>query len=199
VAKIQAYTALSFSLSVESVNFVFLYCMELLDKFKQIRLLAFDLDGVLTNGKLLLTASGEWVREMDIKDGFALQHAVKCGLYVAVITGSSSQPVAKRLERLGIQYFYENATSKGSIITSLMNALGLESKHVLFTGDDIPDLDAFKVAGLCCSPADAVPEIRDRADYISFKAGGDGAVRDIIEKTLRVQDKWLTTEGIQSI
>ncbi len=186
-----------FYLSVESVTFGTV--MELLEKFNHIRLLAFDLDGVLTNGKLLLSPDGEWIREMDIKDGFALQHAIRSGFHVAVITGSSSLPVRKRLEKLGIPHFYENVHSKSQVLVKLMQEHGLEPSQVLFMGDDIPDLDAFKVTGLRCCPADAVHEVRDRADYISHKAGGDGAVRDVIEKVLRVQDKWLSTDGIQSI
>lgn len=183
-------------LSTETVNFEL--CMDLLEKFTHIRLLAFDMDGVLTNGKLWLTDDGDWVRQMDIKDGFALQHAVKSGLHVAVISGSSSDAVRKRLEKLGVHHFYENVSSKSTIINRLMDQWSLASNQVLFMGDDIPDLDAFKVSGICCCPSDAVPEIRDRADYISYKGGGDGAVRDVIEKTLRVQDKWLIAVEIQS-
>jgi len=197
---LQRYThshPLHFYFSLESVTFD--TTMELLEKFNHIRLLAFDLDGVLTNGKLLLSPDGEWMREMDIKDGFALQHAIRSGFYVAVVSGSSSLPVRKRLEMLGITLFYENVHSKSKVLGKLMEEYGLEPGQVLFMGDDIPDLDAFKVTGLRCCPADAVHEVKERADYISHKVGGDGAARDVIEKVLRVQDKWLTTEGIQSI
>jgi len=173
--------------------------MHLLEKLAQIKLLVFDLDGVLTNGKILVMPNGDWIREMDIKDGYALQHAVKSGLKVAVITGSATVPVRERLSRLGIELFFENIPQKSLIINKLLVEFGFEKASVLFMGDDLPDLDAFEAVGLKACPSDAAPELLQLADYISPKTGGNGCVRDIIEKTLRSQGKWTAASNIQSI
>ncbi len=176
-----------------------LFSMHLLEKISHLRLLVFDLDGVLTNGKLLILPNGEWVREMDIKDGFALQYAVKAGLIIAVITGSSSIPVKQRLSRLGIELFFENAVSKSIIINDLLSKYGIDKSAAMFMGDDIPDLDAFTAVSVKCCPADAASDVLEMADYISPKNGGNGCVRDVIEKILRAQGKWVMGSTIQSI
>ena len=173
--------------------------MQLLDKFKKIRLVVFDMDGVLTNGKLLLLSNNEWVREMDIKDGFALQLAVKSGLTIAVLTGSTSDPVKNRLSVLGIDRFYDKVRSKGEKIQELAIDLQLKKHEILFMGDDIPDLDALPFVGILSCPADAVVDIKDVADYISPKKGGDGCVRDVIEKVMRIQGNWSHTQAVQSV
>lgn len=173
--------------------------MSVLEKFSRIKLLAFDLDGVLTNGKLLIMPDGEWLRQMDIKDGYVLQHAVKSGLHIAVITGSASAAVGNRLKKLGIQNYYENTSSKSLVLSTLTSELGLEPDQVLFMGDDIPDLDAFKVAGCKVCPADAVQEIIEMADYVSPIKGGEGCVRDVVEKVMRTKGIWLSSTNTQSI
>lgn len=173
--------------------------MHLLKKLEQVRLLVFDLDGVLTNGKILVMPDGEWIREMDIKDGYAIQHAVKSGLIVAVITGSSSKPVKERLLKLGVELFFENTPQKSLIINQLLSKFNIDKSSALFMGDDIPDLDAFQAVGVKTCPADAVTELLQQADYISPKSGGNGSVRDIIEKVLRTQGKWSAPMNIQSI
>ena len=173
--------------------------MHLLEKLEQVRLLVFDLDGVLTNGKILVMPDGEWIREMDIKDGYAIQHALKSGLKVAVITGSSSKPVKERLLKLGVELFFENTPRKSLIINQLLSKLNIDKSSALFMGDDIPDLDAFEAVGVKTCPADAATELLQLADYISPKSGGNGSVRDIIEKVLRTQGKWSAPINIQSI
>ena len=173
--------------------------MSVLEKFSRVKLLAFDLDGVMTDGKLLVMPDGEWVRQMDIKDGFALQHAVKSGLHIAVITGSSSSAVGKRLKKLGIQDFFENTASKSSVLLSLIQKYNLQTNEVLFMGDDIPDLDAFKVADCKVCPADAVQEVIAQSDYISPYEGGNGCVRDVIEKVMKTRDLWMNYTNTQSI
>ena len=173
--------------------------MHLLEKLEQVKLLVFDLDGVMTNGKILVMPNGEWIREMDIKDGYALQHAVKSGLNVAVITGSSSSPVKERLSKLGIELFFENAPQKSLVINRLLDELNIDKAFALFMGDDLPDLDAFEAVGIKTCPSDAATELLQHADYISPKSGGNGCVRDIIEKILRTQGKWSAPTNIQSI
>jgi 3-deoxy-D-manno-octulosonate 8-phosphate phosphatase (KDO 8-P phosphatase) len=175
------------------------FCMHLLEKLEQVKLLVFDLDGVLTNGKILVMPNGEWIREMDIKDGYALQHAVNAGFNVAVITGSSSLPVKERLSRLGIELFFENTPKKSLIIDQLLSDLNVDKSSALFMGDDLPDMDAFEAVGIKTCPSDAAPELLQLADYISPRSGGNGCVRDIIEKTLRAQGKWTASNNIQSI
>ncbi len=164
--------------------------MTLLDNLSHIRLFAFDLDGVLTNGKLLILPGGEWVREMDIKDGYALEKAVLSGFSIAVISGSSSAPVRDRLKKLGIGLFFEHVTSKSQVLKKIMHDHSLTRQQVLFMGDDIPDLDVYDHVGVFACPADAVPEIRTRSHFISTRTGGNGCVREVIEKTLKVQGKW---------
>lgn len=173
--------------------------MHLLEKLSRLQLLVFDLDGVLTNGKLLIMPNGEWVREMDIKDGFALQHAVKSGFIIAVITGSSSTPVKQRLSKLGIELFFENTASKSIIINELLLRYGIDKSASMFMGDDIPDLDAFAAVSVKCCPADAATDVLEKADYISPRTGGNGCVRDIVEKIMRTQGKWLITSNTKSI
>lgn len=158
-----------------------------------------DLDGVLTNGKLLIYPEGNWIREMDIKDGYAIQYAVRSGLNIAVITGSSSLPVKERLAKLGVDLYFENVPSKSVKVKELLKALHLVSEDVMFIGDDIPDLDAFSAVGLKACPNDAVQEVKEAADYISPFNGGNGCVRDILEKILRVQGKWALQKQISSI
>jgi 3-deoxy-D-manno-octulosonate 8-phosphate phosphatase (KDO 8-P phosphatase) len=200
-AQLQIYTSVFGTDKLFMLNRLTLlsFCMHLLEKLSQVKLLVFDLDGVLTNGKLLVMPNGEWIRQMDIKDGYALQHAVKAGLKVAVITGSYSTPVKERLSRLGIELFFENTPQKSLIINQLISEFKFDKSSALFMGDDIPDLDAFKAVGIKCCPVNAAPELLLLADYISPKSGGDGCVRDIIEKTLRTQGKWTVPTNIQSI
>lgn len=171
----------------------------LLVKFSKIKLLAFDLDGVLTNGKLLIQKDQHWLREMDIKDGLALQMAIQQNFQIAVITGSYSDACAERLKYLGVKHFIQKAKRKSEQINELMSTYQLHKEEVLFMGDDLPDLDAFSVSGLKTCPADAATEIKIQADYISPRNGGDGAVRDVIEKVMRTQDKWQIQGSTQSI
>ncbi len=173
--------------------------MSILERLQKIKLLAFDLDGVLTNGKILLSPDGSWLRQMDIKDGFAIQLAIKKGLHIAVITGSSSSEVAQRLNKLGVKYFFQQINDKAQCLEALTLDLHLNTHEVLFMGDDIPDLAAFSVSGIKACPIDAVPEIKMTADIISEKKGGDASVREIIEKTMRCQGLWSNDHQISSI
>lgn len=171
----------------------------LLVRFSNIKLLAFDLDGVLTNGKLLIQQDEQWLREMDIKDGLAIQMAVQEGFHVAVVTGSFSEPIKQRLQYLGVNNFFQRVKKKSEQLRELMSAHQLQADQVLFMGDDLPDLDAFSVSGLKTCPADAVTEIKEKADYISLQKGGNGAVRDVIEKVMKTQNKWHVNNTTSSI
>jgi len=136
---------------------------------------------------------------MNIKDGYALQAATKSGLIVVVLTGSFSEPISKRLNHLGINRFIQQVSNKAEAIKMLLNEFSLTPSQVLFMGDDIPDLEGFQQSGFNTCPIDAVSEVKSKAHYISAKAGGNGCVREIIEKVMRVQGTWGENDKIQSV
>lgn len=164
--------------------------MNLLDQFKQITTFVFDVDGVLTDGTLFVFDNGQFVRRMNIKDGFALQLAVKKGYRVAVISGGSSDAVTERLNRLGIHDVFMQVTDKKNKLKEYVLQHQLSWNEVLFMGDDIPDYEVLKQVGMPCAPADAAAEIKQVAKYISTIGGGQGCVRDVIEKVLKLNDHW---------
>ena len=173
--------------------------MNLLEKFKPIRAFVFDMDGVLTDGTLLVMPDGEWVRKMHIRDGYVLQLAIKKGYRVCIITGSWSKPVRDRLIQLGITDVFEKVADKSACLTAYMKDNGLAPEEVLYMGDDMPDLEVMQLAGLGCCPADAVSDIKELAHYISPEKGGYGCVRDVVEKVLRLNNHWNNTSGIRSL
>lgn len=156
----------------------------------QIRCFVFDVDGVLTNGTLLVAADGEFLRMMNIKDGFAIQHAVKNGFYVAVISGGHSSGVPVRLKRLGVEHVYMGVEDKKEKLNELLSEWKIDAAHVLYMGDDIPDLEVMKCCGLIACPYDAVPEVREISHYVSPIKGGEGCVRDVIEQVMKLNGKW---------
>ncbi|MEQ6123871.1 HAD-IIIA family hydrolase [Pseudotenacibaculum sp. MALMAid0570] len=156
----------------------------------QISTLIFDVDGVLTNGMVTVMPDGQLVRQMNIKDGYALKTAVDCGLRICIISGGKNEGVRTRLKNLGIQDIYLGAHDKIEQYHELSDMYGLQTENVLYMGDDIPDVPVMKLVGLPCCPNDAAPEIQQISKYISNKNGGEGCVRDIIEQVLRVQGKW---------
>lgn len=161
-----------------------------LEKLKHIKAILLDVDGVLTNGILLLTESGEQLRQFNIKDGYALQLAVKRGLKLAALSGARSKGVEYRLKGLGIEDVFLGLDSKIEVYNKYVLENNLSPEQVLFVGDDMPDLQVMKLAGLAVCPADAIEEIKAISHYISPKNGGEGCVRDIIEKVLKIQNLW---------
>ncbi len=155
-----------------------------------INTLIFDVDGVLTNGIVTIMPDGQLVRQMNIKDGYALKTAVDAGLNVCIISGGKNEGVRIRLQNLGIKDIYLGAHDKIEKYHELTDMYNLQSENVLYMGDDIPDVPVMKLVGLPCCPNDAVSEIQQISKYISDKKGGEGCVRDIIEQILRVQGKW---------
>jgi 3-deoxy-D-manno-octulosonate 8-phosphate phosphatase (KDO 8-P phosphatase) len=164
--------------------------MNLLQSFKPITTFIFDIDGVLTDGQILLFENGEQVRQMSIKDGFALQLAVKNGYRIAVISGGNGVGAKNRLLKLGVRDVFLKAADKKEQIGEYLQVHNLQWKEVLYMGDDIPDLGIMQVAGLPCAPSDAAPEVLQAAKYISPFPGGRGCARDVIEKVLRLQGNW---------
>ncbi|MCL7753153.1 HAD-IIIA family hydrolase [Polaribacter sp. Z022] len=162
--------------------------------FKQllpnITTLIFDVDGVLTNGLVTIMPDGQLVRNMNIKDGYALKTAVDKGLNVCIISGGKNEGVRTRLANLGIKDIYLGAHDKIKQYNELVEKYNLKPENVLYMGDDVPDFPVMKLVGLPCCPNDAAREIQQVSKYISDKKGGEGCVRDIIEQILRVQGKW---------
>ncbi len=157
----------------------------------QITTFIFDVDGVLTDGTVHITSSGEMLRSMNIKDGYALRVAIDKGFNVCIITGGRNEGVLLRLKGLGIDDIYIGAQNKIEQLEDYFAKKGVDPKTVLYMGDDLPDYPVMKGIGLPCCPQDAVQEIKAISKYISHKKGGQGAVRDVIEQVLKVQDKWI--------
>ncbi len=170
----------------------------MLSAFTQINTFVFDVDGVLTDGTLLLLPDGEMARTMNIKDGYALQLAVKQGYTVIIISGGKSDLVKQRLEKLGVTQVYMGVTDKKALLLELLEQKGLLPENILFMGDDMPDLDVMQTVGMPCCPADACHEVKAISRYISALNGGYGCGRDVIEKVMKLQGKWQMLEGITS-
>lgn len=149
-----------------------------------------DVDGVLTNGYVTIMPNGELVRTMNIKDGYALKTAVDKGYRICIISGGTNEGVRKRLANLGIKDIYLGAHQKTEQWNLLKEKYNLNPSEVLYMGDDIPDLPVLMEVGLPCCPNDAAPEIQQISKYISYKKGGEGCVRDVLEQIMRVQGKW---------
>jgi 3-deoxy-D-manno-octulosonate 8-phosphate phosphatase (KDO 8-P phosphatase) len=172
--------------------------MNVLKLFKQITTFIFDVDGVLTDGTVLVLDNGLQSRKMSIKDGFALQMAVKKGFRVLIVSGGNSPQVADRLEKLGITGIHMSVEDKKGLIEEYISVNKLKKEEVLYMGDDLPDLSVMSIVGLPCCPADAVAEIKDAVQYISPVNGGFACVRDVIEKVLKLNDKWEYSVDIAS-
>ena len=162
----------------------------LLQKFQRIRSFVFDVDGVLTDGSLLIPDDGQMVRRMNIKDGYALQLALKQGYHVVVISGGHSEAVRERLNRLGVKDVFLKVTDKKECLLTYAAQHTLSLDEMLFMGDDIPDYTVMKIVGLACAPADAAAEIKQVSHYISYLPGGAGCARDVIEKVLKLNKSW---------
>lgn len=151
----------------------------------------FDVDGVLTDGTVHVSAEGELLRSMNIKDGYALKKAIKSGYTVCIISGGKNEAVRKRLNGLGITDIYLGIEDKVACLEKLFKSKSIQAKNVAYMGDDIPDLYPMRLIGLPTCPQDAVPEVKAISKYISHKNGGKGCGRDLIEQVLKVQGKWL--------
>lgn len=162
---------------------------------KKIKALAFDVDGVLSGETIPLDPSGEPMRTINIKDGYSLQLAVKRGMIVAIITGGKGEATRIRYECLGIKDIYMGASVKTNEYDKLKEKYGLQDDEIMYMGDDIPDYEVMSLCGLPCCPADAAPEIKEVAKYISHRNGGMGCCRDVVEQVLKVQGKWMSHDA----
>lgn len=161
----------------------------------RIKALAFDVDGVLSADVISLHPSGEPMRTVNIKDGYALQLAAKQGLHIAIITGGRTEAVRKRFAGLGVADIYMGSIVKIHDYRDFQKKYNLLNEEILYMGDDIPDIEVMRECGLPCCPKDAVPETKMVAHYISSVAGGYGCVRDVIEQVLKVQGKWMSDDA----
>jgi 3-deoxy-D-manno-octulosonate 8-phosphate phosphatase (KDO 8-P phosphatase) len=164
--------------------------MNILDRFKKITTFIFDMDGVLTDGNVLVLENGVQARRMSIRDGYALQLAVKKGYRLLVVSGANSLPVTDRLNKLGINEVYMSVANKKALVEKYIADNNLGAEQILYMGDDIPDYSVMSMVGLPVCPADAVAEIRAISKYISPATGGNGCVRDVIEQVLKLNDHW---------
>lgn len=158
---------------------------------KKIRAIIFDVDGVLSAETIPLHLSGEPMRTVNIKDGYAIQLAVKQGLRIVILTGGTTQSVQIRYERLGVTDIFMGCSVKIKVYNDFLAKYDLKDEDILYMGDDIPDYEVMSRCGCPCCPADACPDIKSISKYISDYRGGYGCARDVIEQVLRAQGKWL--------
>lgn len=158
--------------------------------FSKIKLAIFDVDGVLTDSKVLVTEEGSFLRSMSVKDGQGIKTAISLGLPVAIITKGNSKGVRKRLEYLDILDIYDEVIDKELVFRQLLEKYNCGADEVMYMGDDLPDIPVLKLVGLSACPADAVPEVKAVSQFISSRGGGDMCARDILERILRAQGKW---------
>ena len=166
-------------------------------KLRPITAFMLDVDGVLTDGMVITLPDGEQVRRMNIKDGYALQHAIKKGYHISIISGGTSESVRKRLNTLGVTEVNLACKNKIEVFEKLQEKFGLKKEEILYMGDDIPDYKVMQKVGFAACPNDAAEEIKSISHYISSKKGGEGCVRDLIEQVLKLQGKWFDDDSFE--
>ncbi|MEE0890176.1 MAG: HAD hydrolase family protein [Bacteroidales bacterium] len=164
-------------------------------KLRDIRAFVFDYDGVISDGNIWSANDQIIVRSGNVKDGYAIQYALRKGYVVAVISGGSGNSIASRMAMLGVKDVYLGSHRKKEIFEKFLNEKQLTANQVLYMGDDIPDYDVMQMVGVATCPADAAEEIKQVSDYISHKDGGSGCVRDVIEQVMKLQNKWFDEDA----
>ena len=170
----------------------------MLAAFKKIKCFVFDVDGVLTNGNVTVMPNGVLIRTMSIKDGYALQLAIKKGYKVWVISGGNSEEVKTRLQNLGVSEVFMKVTDKKQVLSELMLLNELAKEEVLFMGDDMPDFEAMQLVGIAACPSDAVIDIKEICSYKAIAKGGAGCAREVIEITLKLNNHWDLIDHIRA-
>ncbi len=160
----------------------------------EINTFIFDVDGVYTDGSLLIDNDGNLLRTMNVKDGYATKVALNKGYNVCIITGGNNIAVKSRLASLGITDIYLNCHDKIEAFEDYCSKKNITPNQILYMGDDLPDLPVMNRVGLPTCPQDAVAEVKNASQYISHINGGKGCVRDVIEQVLKVQENWIKTE-----
>lgn len=161
----------------------------------KIKSFIFDVDGVLSPDCIPLSVEGVPMRMVNIKDGYALNLACKSGYGLAIITGGDTDAVRLRFARLGIEHIYMRSSVKINDLNDYMNKTGYKPEEILYSGDDLPDFHVMQAVGLSVAPADAAPEIKNIAKYISHKKGGEGVARDVIEQVMKAQGTWMNDKA----
>lgn len=164
----------------------------------KIKAFVFDVDGVFTDGKIMPIPGNEFIRLYNAKDGYATKLLTQKGYKVAIITGGRGNMLSERFNMLGVKDQYINCSEKLDALKDFMSKHGLTQEEVLFMGDDIPDVEAMKHAGIAVCPADAAHEVKQAARYVSGYKGGEGCVRDIIEQVLRSQNGWFSGDDLST-
>lgn len=164
--------------------------MNYLESFNHIHTFIFDVDGVLTDATVLVLEDGKLLRKMSIRDGYALKRAVQMGYRVCIITGGKSEGVRTRLENLGITDIYTGVSDKLEVFEEYIQIYDLNPQDILYMGDDLPDYPVMRKVGLPACPKNAAPELFQISAYVSPYRGGEGCARDVIEKVLRLHNKW---------
>ena len=160
------------------------------EQIARVEAFVFDVDGVMTDGGIIPTSDGDFIRHYNAKDGYALAYAVKMGYKVCVISGGHGRLLERRLQMLGIHRYYIDCMDKITTLRSYLAEEGLDPQNVIYMGDDIPDLECMREVGIPVCPADAAAEVLEIARYVSEFNGGAGAVRDIVEQVLRARGDW---------
>lgn len=166
------------------------YMLSYKEKLKNISTFIFDFDGVLSDGKVWVASNGDQIRNTNVKDGYAIQYALKQGYRVCVISGGYSEGMKKRYNIFEGMDIFLKVSDKVTVYNEYLETNKLKNKEVLFMGDDIPDYEVMKLVGVKACPQDAAIEIQTISDYISSFKGGEGCVRDVIEHTMRLQGNW---------
>lgn len=164
--------------------------MSIKEKAKKIKLLIMDVDGVLTDGRIIYTNSGDQLKFFDVTDGMGLSLFSRAGLKSAILTAKESKIVSERAKEMHIDKVYQNALRKGEVFQKILDDFNVKAYEVCFIGDDVVDIPVLKKAGLALSVPNAVDEVKKRAHYVTKKEGGRGAVREIIDMILKAQGKW---------
>ncbi len=164
--------------------------MNQLETFTSVEMFIFDVDGVFTNSQVLVLEDGKLLRKMNIKDGLAVKKAVGQGYRIAIVSGGKSEGMRHRFKDLGITELHFGVTDKLKVYEELIRTYDQDPGKILYMGDDVTDYPVLRRVGLPTCPNDAVSDVMGIAQYVSPKAGGEGCVRDVIEKTLRLQGKW---------
>jgi 3-deoxy-D-manno-octulosonate 8-phosphate phosphatase (KDO 8-P phosphatase) len=160
------------------------------ERAKSVRLIVMDVDGVLTDGRIVYGAAGDELKSFSVKDGLGLRAAHRAGLVTAILTSRSSGAVARRAAELGISEIHQGVAEKVGTYESLLERYGVTDEAVAYLGDDLNDLPLLARAGLSAAPADAAEEVKSRVSYVAARAGGHGMVREVIELILKAQGKW---------
>lgn len=158
----------------------------------KIKAIVFDVDGVLSRQTISMDPEGEPLRTINIRDGYAIQLAMKLGLRIVILTGGRTPNIRLRYEYLGVKDIFLGCAVKIHTYEKLLQQYGLKDEEVIYMGDDIPDYEVMQRCGCPCAPADASPDIKAISTYVSHRDGGDGCARDVIEQVLRAQGKWLS-------